>query len=228
MSGKEQSQPSGTWYTVIDGKFHTKVTEDTPGAVARKWETPDGKSGIKHELIYNALFGTIENIKFAEGEYGEQVLIYLDKDENGETPIIALSTTSKYGVDFLKRLPGVDLTKEVRIMPFSFQNDKDKEVAGVQISHKDEEGKFKVAVKNHFSDGATENAKATNGFPTPPANAKDTWVKADWKNYFGYVVPKFLSTYAKENVLTKLDGKVSPVKEEYYPEDEIRPEDIPF
>lgn len=223
-SGKEQSSPSGTWYTIIDGKFHTKVSEDTEGAVARKWETPDGKSGIKYELVYNALFGKIENIKFTEGEYGEQVLVTLEDDEDGNTPIIAMSTTSNYGVDFLKRLPAIDLSKEVRLMPFNFENDEGRKVTGVRVEHKDDEGKYKVAVKSHFSNGE----KSINGYPDPDPNAKTSWSKADWKNYFGYVVPKFLSTYAKENVLTKFSPEKKTAVMPDYPEEEINPEDIPF
>ncbi len=230
MAGKEQLQPSGTWYTVIQGKFHTKVSEDTEGAVRREWETPDGKSGVKYELVYNALFGKIEGIRFADGEYGEQIIIDLGEDDDTkQSVLVALSVDSKYGTEFLKRLPNVDLTKDVRLLPYDFENDDKKQSTGMRIEQRDADGKFTVKVHNHFSDGAKEKPKALHGFPMPPENARDVWGKADWKNYFGYQVPKFLSTYAKENVLPKIDNKVSPVKtEEYYPEEEIRPEDIPF
>ena len=81
MSGKEASTQSGTWYSINEGKFKKKVEKETEGAIAREWETPDGKSGIKYELHYNALFGKIEGIKIVEGEYGQQVVIQLDEDE---------------------------------------------------------------------------------------------------------------------------------------------------
>lgn len=221
MSGKEQSQTSGTWYSINEGKFKKKVTEETEGAIARKWETPDGKSGIKYELHYNALFGIIQSIKIVEGEYGQQVVVQLDKDEDGETPMIAISMNSKYGVDFLKKLPNIKLDQEVRLMPFNFENDDGKEVTGIRVDHKDGDGKFKVKVENFFSDGT----KSINGYPEPAANAKETYSKADWKNYFGYVVPKFLTTYTTENVLPKFHGKTTMPE---YPEEEIKPEDIPF
>jgi hypothetical protein len=223
MSGKEQSQPSGTWYTINEGKFKKKVSEETEGAIARKWETPDGKSGIKYELHYNALFGKIEGIKIVDGDYGKQILVNLDKDEDGEDPIIALAVNSKYGVDFLKKLPAIDLSKEVRLMPFNFDNDEGKEVTGLRVDHKDEDGKFKVKVNNFFSDGT----KSINGYPDPEPNAKETYSKEDWKNYFGYVVPKFLVTYATENVLPKFHGETKSTMPDY-PEEVINPEDIPF
>lgn len=229
MSGKEQAQPSGTWYSINEGKFKKKVSEDTPGAIARKWETPpdkDGnkKSGIKYELHYNALFGKIENIKIVEGEYGQQVVIELDKDNDGETPIVAISMNSKYGVDFLKKLPNIKLDQEVRLMPFNFENDDGKEVTGIRVDHRDAEEKFKAKVDNFFSDGT----KSTNGYPDPEPNAKETYSKADWKNYFSYVVPKFLVTYTTTNVLPKFNNKTSAPTIPDYPEEEINPDDIPF
>lgn len=226
MSGAEQSQQSGVWYTINEGKFKRKVTEDTPGAIRRDWETPDGKSGTKWELHYNALFGVIENIKIQDGDYGKTVNVYLDKDENDQTPIVSFSLNSKYGIDFLKKLPNIKLDQEVRLMPFNFKNDKDEEVTGVRVDHKDEEEKFKNKVDNYFFNGT----KTVNGYPEPVANAKEIWDKADWKNYFTYTVPKFLVAYATDNVLPKFSNV--PVSQGNsmpdYPEDEIRPEDIPF
>ena len=227
MSGAEQAQASGLWYAINEGKFKRKVSEDTEGAIPRRWETRDGKSGIKHELHYNALFGTIQNLKIVDGEYGQQVLIELDKDENDQTPIIALSLNSKYGVDFLKKLPNIKLDQEVRIMPFSFENDNGKEVTGVRIDHRDSEDKFKAKVNNFFSDGGNP-AKSINGYPDPAENARETYSKADWRNYFSYVVPKFLVDYTNTNIVPKFHSETPKSTMPDYPEDEIDPEDIPF
>jgi len=224
MSGKEASTQSSTWYSINEGKFKKKVEKDTEGAIAREWETPDGKSGIKYELHYNALFGKIEGLKIVEGEYGQQVVIQLDEDEDGQTPMIALSMNSKYGVDFLKKLPAIKLDQEVRLMPFNFTNDDGKEVTGLRVDHKDQEEKFKAKVDNFFSDGT----KSINGYPDPAPNAKETYSKADWKNYFGYVVPKFLVAYATDNVLPKFHGETKSAAVTDYPEEIINPDDIPF
>ena len=224
MSGKEQSQPLGTYYTIVEGKFRRKVDETHEGAVRREWSTPDGKSGVKYELVYNALFGVIENVRFVDGDYGKQVMVTLDKDEDGETPIIALSVGSKYGVDFLKKLPAIKLDQEVRLMPFNFNNDDGDEVTGLRVDHKDDEGKFKVKVENHFFNGT----KSANGFPDVTEDEKKSWGKEDWKNYFTYVVPKFLVAYTTDNVLTKFSPEKKATALPDYPEEEINPEDIPF
>lgn len=224
MSGKEQSQPLGTYYTIVEGKFRRKVNEDHEGAVRREWSTPDGKSGVKHELVYNALFGIIESVRFVDGDYGKQIMITLDKDEDGDTPIIALSVNSKYGVDFLKKLPAIKLDKEVRLMPFNFKNDKDEEVTGLRVDHKDDEGKFKVKVENYFFDGT----KTVNGFPDVSENEKKSWGKEDWKNYFSYVIPKFLVAYATDKVIPNFSPVKATTTMPDYPEEVINPEDIPF
>jgi hypothetical protein len=43
-----------------------------------------------------------------------QVYIMLDENEDGSKPVIALSTASREGEDFLKKLPNINLLKEVR------------------------------------------------------------------------------------------------------------------
>lgn len=224
MSGTEQSTNNTVWYSIIEGKFHQKVDKDTDGAVMREWSTPDGKSGVKYELVFNALFGLIEDIRIEDSEYGKQIKIYLDKDENGRTPVIVTSADSKYGVDFLKKLPNVKLEQEVRFLPFDFENDDGQRVIGLRLEHKDSDGKYTVKLGNYFYDGG----KSINGFPVPPENARDTWDKKDWKNYFEYTVVKFLIGYTIENVLPKLKTKPSSSVLPEYPEEEINPDDIPF
>jgi hypothetical protein len=97
--------------------------------------------------VYNALFGVIQDIKITDTEYGKQLTVALDPDDDGMTPIIALNVTSRYGIDLLKRLPNVDLAKEVRFMPFVFDNDEGKEVMGLRLDHKDGEGNV---IKDEF------------------------------------------------------------------------------
>ena len=224
-SGKEEAKAMGTYYSMVEGKFRTKVDEDTPNAVRREWSTPDGKSGVKHELVYNALFGRIETIKVVDGDYGKQILITLEESEDGETPIIALSADSKYGVDFMKKAPNIKLDREVRFMPFDFEDDKGKRIIGLRLEHKGDEGKYTEKINNYYSDGE----KALHGFPVPPDNAREIWDKKDWKNYFDYTIVKFLLAELSERVLPKFGSKVSPGNSaEYYPEEEIKPEDIPF
>jgi len=220
MSGKEQTQAGGHWYSVIDGKLRRKVEKDTPGAVMREWKVKD-KSGVKYEILYNALFGTIQNIEIRDGEYGQQIVIELDEDDDGNKPLIGLSVKSRYGADFLKKLPNIKLDQEVRLMPFQFEDDNGKERIGLSVAHKDENDKFNVKVENFF--GKDSNV---SGFPNPSEDAKEKWTSDDWQNYFGYQLPKFLVKYAEENILSKFH--VEPAKVDYPEEKSIDPDAIPF
>lgn len=222
MSREETYSTKNKYFTVIDGTFRTQVPENHPEAQVRKWETPDGKSGIKYERVVNALFGKIENIEIRDGEYGKTLNISLDENEDGEVPVISLSCASRYGEDFLKKLPAVDLSKEVRIRPFSFTpEESDREVRGMEIAHKGEEDKFTEKVKNFFYD--VDNKKPLNGYPIPE-NIEEM-DSDDWKMFYTKA-RKFLIKYAEDNILPSFAAK--PQKEVEYPQEDINPEDIPF
>lgn len=222
MSREETYSTKNKYFPVIDGTFRVSVPENHPEAVIRHWETPDGSKGVKYERIVHALFGVIEDIQIREGEYGKTLNIFLDENEDGEVPVISLSVSSRYGEDFLKKLPNIILKEEVRIRPFAFTpEDSEKEVRGIEISHKDSEGKFTVRVKNFFYD--VENKKALNGYPVPE-NASEM-DKEDWQIFYKQA-NKFLVKYAEENVLQSFAAK--PTKQVEEPQEDINPEDIPF
>ena len=102
---------------VSNGRIRSAVTKETPGAKRRDWETKDGKSGTKWELVYTRISGHIVGIDFQSGEYGEQLLIRLLT--KGKTYSLAMPSDSKYAINFLQRVPGADLLKEVELTPYS-------------------------------------------------------------------------------------------------------------
>lgn len=220
MSGAEK-QSNALYYTVIDGSFRTKVEEGTPEAVAREYETKDGGKAVKYELKFAALFGKIQSIEFREGDYGKTLNLTLDPDDNGKSPIVQFNVESNYGESVMKILPNVDLSKEVRIRPYSFTDEKTgKEVRGVEITHRDAEDKFTVKLKNYFYD--SEKKVALNGYPTPEGDVAE-YTKEDWKIFY-LRARKFLIQYISENVIPRL----SQAKKVEYPTDQINPDDIPF
>lgn len=218
MSKEEINKPTGTYYSVIDGTFRTGVDASHPDAITREWSTPDGKSGVKTERIVHALFGRIEGLELRDGDYGKNLNITLDPDEDGVPVIISLSVSSRYGEDVLKKLPNVELDEEVRFRPFSFKGKDDKDVRGIEITHKDEEGKFTRKVVNFFWDYTGE--KTINGYPEP-----DEEDKKDWP-FFYKKANKFLIKYLEEKVLPRFSGETKKDTVEY-PED-LKAEDIPF
>jgi hypothetical protein len=229
MSSAEKLRTKGVYYSVIEGTLRTRVDKDHPEAVAREYETRDGATAIKHELVFKALKGFITNIEFHDGDYGRTVNITLDENEEGATPVIQLNVETTYGEDFLKKLPNVDLEKEVRIAPFAFTaKDNGREMRGISLLQKDAEGKWKVKAENYFYD--REKKTVQNGYPTPEGDTKE-YGKDDWKIYF-LQARKFLIAYAVREVLPKLEGLQ--VKRDTAPETasaddvEINPDDIPW
>ncbi len=216
MALKEKK--SGNYLSIIDGSLRKSVPEGTEGAIKREYETSDKKKGVKWELVYASLSGKITSIKFFDSEFGKQLSIAIKDDE---TYFVQLPYKGRYAMDLMKKLPNVDLEKEVEIAPFDFFGDNGKPIKGVSVMQGNEK------VKNFFYDEATKKEKEI-----PQIEKEvDQMDSDDWQIHFT-TVAKFLQSYIEKNVASKLENKV--IGEEImeddikYPEEEINPEDIPF
>lgn len=212
----ETPKSSGLYYTVIDGTFRRRVEEGTPGAVLRKYETKDGGTGEKWEMVVDNLEGLIEEVGIHDGDYGRTLNIKLDANAEGVNPTIQFNVETNYGEDVLKRIPNVDFSKPVRFRPYAFTGENEKDVRGVEIKQGEEKH------KNFFWDA--DNKAPLNGLPVPEGDT-DSFSKDDWKIHF-LNVRKFLINYFIENVQPKV-GVPKAVADEN-PAEEINPEDIPF
>jgi hypothetical protein len=214
MTQIEYARPQGTYYSVLaDGKFHTAVTEGTEGSVRREYETSDGKKGVKHELIAQAISGKITNIALYESEFGKNIQIFF-----GDDVIVSLSTSSNFGEDFMKKLPNINLDKEVKLAPYSFEDaETKKNKRGITVY----QDNVKITDYYHVKDGDTWTE--TNGYPKIPAKSKN-WSKDEWKLYF-MNARIFLTEELQKN---KLFNAVKVDSELEYPKEDIKPEEIPF
>lgn len=197
-----------------DGRFHEKVPEGTEGAVLREYELRDGTKGQKWELLYKEVSGVhIMNIRFEDSDFGENILLTLS---DGEKEVVwAENTASNFGSDLMQKLPNIDLSKPVSFKPYAFEDERGKDKRGVTIAQTDKIGNF-------FYDGE----KNTHGFPAWPKEL-DKMTKDDWKMYF-LQVKMFLTDYTKEHIVPKFAEGAEAIKPVEYPEDEVKPEDIPF
>jgi len=178
---------------LADGKLHVTVPEDTEGAITRKYKTSDGLEGSKTELVYSEVKGKISEIKFYEGSYGRNIQLTITDGED-KPIVVSLSTSSSFGEDLMKKIIAVDMERVVKIIPYSFLDDKGKSKKGITLYQK-EEGKNPEKVKNYFYD---EEAKKTlHGFPEPKKGKKPL-SKDQWKLYFGEV-REFLVEKVKEH-----------------------------
>ncbi len=198
-------QEQKTFATIIaDGTLRVPCAPGTPKSVERAWEV-DGKSGIKHELVYKGYAGFIKNIAFQENKYGEVIQITFQKETEDENDlIIALNTALNFGTDFMKKLPNIDLTKEVSLSPYSFEDDNGVLRKGITVWQGPDGSKVKLP--NFFYDA--ENKKSLNGFPVPQGDTK-AYKKDDWKMYF-MQCKKFLTEYTAANIIPKFASLTLP------------------
>ena len=197
---REEIRKKVRYYTIIEGSFRVQVDQNNPEAIKRDWKSADGKmSGTKYERIVNSVIGYIEDIQFYEGEYGTEVNIGFDKSEDGYRPIVALKLSTREGEDFLKKLPNIDLLREVRLRPFNFNGDEGDEVRGMDVKQEDEKGEFKKKIKSYFQ---TDDRKSINGYPVPEGDLGD-FSKDDWKIYF-LQTRKFLKTFTLDVMAAKI------------------------
>jgi hypothetical protein len=212
----EYSQPKGTYYSVLsDGKFHTTVEKDTPGAVLREYETSDGKKGSKHELVAQSITGKITNVSIYDGDFGKSVQVTLGDNEL----ILALSTNSNFGEDMMKKLPNIDVTKDVKFSPYSFEDEKGKKRKGLTIY---QDGN-KIADYYHEKKG--DKIVEINGYPKVPKESKD-WDKDQWKLYFA-TARIFLTKEVEKNAMYN-KATLATSNSVEYPKDTISPDDIGF
>jgi hypothetical protein len=197
---------------LADGKIHVTVPEGTEGSVLRTYETSDGKTGSKNEMIYTELFGKIIKIGFFEGDFGKQFQVTVQ--DGKEKPVcLSLGTASNYGEDMMKKIFNVDMEKYVKIVPFSFEDDKGKNKKGVTIYQLNEETKKQERVENYFYD--KEKKCNVHDYPEPKkgkvtkANPEGKLTKDQWKIYFAecreFLVEKITEHFKLDEVAESTD-----------------------
>ena len=201
---EENTEERGRIITILaDCLFHETVPEGTEGAVEREYETSDGKAGKKTELQYARVDNVfITDVKFEMGNYGENLLITLSDGENEIT--LAQAVDSSFGEDLLKKLPAIDFSEKMSLVPYKYQNKKDKTRKGVDIYQKSDK------ILNFFWDEATRTN--LHGFPTLPEDTSK-YTNDMWKLHF--LQARIVTVeYAKANIIPKFTEATSSEEDE--------------
>ena len=185
MSMLKNTKNDNKYVSILaDATMRLPVTQETEGAVKRDYETSDGKTGTKYELVFTELSGKIDKIAFFDGEFAKLLqLTFVNPEDTEEEPLIlSVSTSSTFGEDIMKKLLNINLDEPVRFVPYSFDDEKTgKNKKGVTI-YQMVEGK-EEKLKNFFYDEETK--KVCNGYPEIPAgHGKKAVSKDEWKIYF--------------------------------------------
>jgi hypothetical protein len=132
--GLEQHE-AGNYITILGGKFCQRVKEGTEGAIQRTNKL--GK--VVWEKFYDSFTAKLVGIKTQDGEYGKSwVFSFKDKDEVYH---LQLGYSNSFSTAFLKMLPNLDLSKEMKIQPDTKEVDGKKKSSlfikqdGVNIKH---------------------------------------------------------------------------------------------
>jgi hypothetical protein len=210
-----------------DGKMKTKCSPDSPGAICRKYEKKDGTIAEIYEKFVDkdGLHGQIIGINFTprEAMNGDKKMIFEDllvSLSDGE--VISMIIDSGYAIDFMKKLPNIDLGKDVILNAYSWiPPGKLKLRKGITIIQNGEK------IKNFFWDG-TNNL---NGLPEREKEIS-AMTTDDWKIFF-IKEKQFLKNYIEANIVPKLQWTAKGTAENYEPTEEYVEEtspvdDIPF
>lgn len=173
MAYKTQVQQEKYLNILSDGTMRMSVPEGTEGAVTRTYETSDGKTGTKTELVLTELSGRISKVNFYDGAYGKLLQVTItDGDEEPLT--LSIGCESNFGEDLMKKLPAIDLEKPVILIPYSFEDDKGKKRRGITVKQDE------IKIENFYYDKETKKNKF--GYPTPKITKKMD--KDKWKLHF--------------------------------------------
>ena len=190
---KERSNVKFAKILAKTGKLHIECDPDEKGATERTVEKSDtGETKTFIEKLYDEVSGKISSLEIKDSDYGRVLYIGIDNEI-----VITVGTSNHFGTALLKKIPLIDVEKEVTFAPFSFTGDKQEMVRGVTVS---QEGN---KIDSFFQEGKGKDTKNINGYPDvdeskkPERTAKTAWKKF-WKKYFDEV-DDFLVEYTTKN-----------------------------
>ena len=177
MSLMEQVTGGNTKYLkIIQGSFRQEVEEGTEGSKARTWEA-NGATGVKHEITWKNLKGFISDVKIDDVTFNDgnsMQVLKVTIENGGEKAQFSTQTNSRFGVDFMKKLPAIDPSKMITINPYDFEDSKGVRRTAFNIVQDGEK------IYSYFWDN--DKKKALHGIPV--AKDTDDFDKDDWKMHF--------------------------------------------
>jgi len=201
-----------------DAILRKVVPAGTAGAKERTYETKEKNDdgtfikATKIEKHYESVSGKITNISFVDTDYGTLLQVTLADTDTfvpSEPETLSMSTSQSFAQDFMKKLPNIDLTKEVTLKPFAFTPDgQTRELKGLTVTQVGEATGFASKIDKSFTEKQGDKYVNIMGYPNPDeklANEKNEMKRKEgWKRYFKDV-EIFLVDYTTENFVSKFD-----------------------
>ena len=120
--GAKATQESAVKYwNFSKGQFTRRVSENHKGATPRVLEQGPNTGKTIHEIFMDQVTGQIVEIKVREGDYGKSFQILIDVTEDEQSPeFFAVDFRfNSTGKSLLKKLPNIDLTKDVALVGYA-------------------------------------------------------------------------------------------------------------
>ncbi len=136
-----------TFLGIANGKLVKRVSAPTPDSTQRTTKT--GK--VVNEVFFKDVSGLIKKIEEKTTDFGR--LLSLTVSDGDDKYIIDMNFSSRYASSFLKCFPNLDLTKDVKIMPWEMNDKQDatKKITGITCYQDDGNGWAKI-VPGHTKD----------------------------------------------------------------------------
>jgi len=146
------------YWRISDGMVRKTTTEDDPLAIKRVLKKDDGSEKTMYEQVNKGISGVVDTVEIREGKYGRQ--LYIGITDGAERFFLQVPWESPYSRTFLERLPAVDMSKDVSIMPYSFEKD-GKRRSGVAL-YQDE-----VKIGSYYKEYSEDftSTKHLHGYP---------------------------------------------------------------
>ena len=116
-----ETRATGKYIGIYKGKFCQRVQSTDEGAVARILEKGQNAGKTVYEKYYDSFVGKLVDIKTNDGPYGKQ-WDFAFKDQE-DVYHLNLPYSNSFAKNFLKILPNVDLTKEMKVSPLTKEVD---------------------------------------------------------------------------------------------------------
>jgi hypothetical protein len=127
-------QTKKVYFSIVGGRFAERVTENTPNAIKRhSAKANDGNGADVWEIQNDYLSGYIKSLQIeADDKYGKRLKVLMT--DTLEEYIINIPLDSKYFDHFCLKIKNADLTKEIKLSPYSFEDKKTgKKVVGMNL-----------------------------------------------------------------------------------------------
>ena len=165
------------YWHISQGALRKKCDENDPLGIKREYTTKDGEKKEVYEIVYDDINGYIRSVELRDGDYGEQLIVYID---DVDAYALQMSWDSSEAQSFAEKLKSVDISKEVNISPYHFTpKDSTKVKRGITIT---QDGK---KLDSYFLE-RDDNGKivgSLHGLPEPEGDTS-SYDSDDWKVYY--------------------------------------------